>query len=583
LVILARLWYLQIAHGPELLAMSETQRTRLIRRVAARGTILDSSGRVLATSRAHFVISVLPDEVTKHPDVIPRLAAILQISQDDLVAKIKLNRPTPFDPVPISDDVSMDLLTKVEEQAPDLPGVLVVKDPKRDYQDEKICAHILGIARPISADRLEKLRSKGYRGGDIIGIDGLEATYESDLRGIDGGQRIEVNASGRIRHTLEEVKPQPGHTLKLTIDRDLQQAAYEALQDPLAMGHPGAVVAMDPNDGAVLAMVSVPSYDLNRYGKDFKQIASSPGSPLINRASGSAYPIGSTFKLVTAAAGLETGVLSPDSSDICNGQLRVGDRVFHCDKRSGHGRIYLPDAIGQSCDVFFWHVAQQLGDARLAEWARRFGLGSRTGIDLPPSSDRRGIVPTPDWKRKRFHQTWYPGDLINMAIGQGFVAASPLQVADYTAAIANGGTLYRPQLVRQILDSSVSPPRVLHELEPEVRGTLDLKQSTRDVILEGMRRAMLRHGTAETSHIPGLDVAGKTGSAQIIIHGQAGTNSVFTCFAPADHPRIVITVLVEDGGNGADTAAPIAQRLLAKYFKMDVALARIGGTTSGVD
>jgi penicillin-binding protein 2 len=566
--ILMRLWYLQIVKGSEFTAMATTLRSRLIRRVAGRGEIWDAKGHVLATNRPHFVVSVLPDEIKKNPQVLPRLAPLLHTTPDDLARLIKDNTTTPFDPVPVESDADMLLVTEVEEQRLDLPGVLILKDPSRYYTDGQLCTHVLGVVRPISADKLAKLRDQGYRGGDSLGVEGLEATYESDLRGKDGGQRVEVDARGRMRRVLEEIKPTPGHTLRLTLDSSLQKVTYDSLREALNRGLPGGAVAIDPRDGSVLAFVSLPSYDLNKYGSDYGKLLKDPLKPLINRVSGSHYPCGSTFKLITAAAGLETGAITPYSTDYCPGYIRLGRWIFHCDKRSGHGTLNFTSALGASCDVYFWHVGQRVGPEKLALWAERFGVGSRTGIDLPPSVDTKGIVPTDAWKRKHGYGPWRPGDTVNMAIGQGFVGVSPLQLADYTAAIANGGTLLHPHLVKEILDTTGARPVVLRRIEPSERGTLGLSPTFRNAIVAGMEKAVQPGGTAGSCAIPGLAVAGKTGTAEVFIRGKKANDSFFVCFAPADNPRIAIAVAVEGGGFGADTAAPIARRMLGEFFHL---------------
>ncbi len=585
LLIVSRLWYLQIVGGAEYALQSETQGIRVIRRVAERGIILDSRGRVLAASRPHYVVSVLPDELKKNPKVLSRLAQLLHITEDDLSALIDQNKTFPFDPVPVTSDVDMSLLSQIEEQRLDLPGVLIEKDPMRDYRDNQTCTHVLGVARPISGRKLEELKSKGYRGGDILGVEGLEASYESELRGKDGGQRIEVDAKGRLRHNLDSIPSEPGHTLHLSIDKDLQQASYDALKEELDQGHAGAAVAMDTRDGSILAFVSTPSYDLNRFGPDYNKIKDSPNMPLLNRVSRSTYPNGSTFKLITTAAGMETDVLSPNSTDYCSGSLKMGSRIFHCDKRSGHGNLNLLNAIGASCDVYFWHVAQRVGQSKLSAWAYNFGLGAKTGIDLPASEDAHGIVPSPEWKRKRFKRredaAWVPGDLINMAIGQGFVNVTPLQLVDYTAAIANGGTLWRPQLVREITRHSQGRDVTVRRMLAEPRGNLSIRQSTRDAIVAGMVRAMEPGGTGFSSSIAGLTIAGKTGTAETISHGEKVDNSVFTCFAPVENPQIAVTVLVEGGGHGSTAAAPIARRILARYFNLHIQNTQIGTLKSG--
>jgi penicillin-binding protein 2 len=329
-------------------------------------------------------------------------------------------------------------------------------------------------------------------------------------------------------------------------------------------GHPGAVVAMDPRDGAVLAYVSAPTYDLNHYAADYNTLMHDPQRQLINRVSGSYYPCGSPFKLVTAVAGLASGALSPATRDYCSGQIKLGSRIFHCDKRAGHGAIGFEDAIGQSCDIFFWHAAERIGPEAIADWARKFGMGARTGIDLPV--DVKGVVPDPDWKRKRRHGPWVPGDTLNMAIGQGYVGVTPLQLAVMASAIANGGAILKPQTVREIVDTSTG--RVIRRLQPRIRSRLGLEADARDAIVEGMRRAMLAKGTAEGSAIPGLEIAGKTGTAEAYSHGRRVSHSVFICFAPIGNPVIAVAVLVEGGGYGSDVAAPIARRVLNAYFNL---------------
>ncbi len=562
-----RLWLLQIVDGGELAELSKTQRTRLIRRIAARGVILDAKGRELAANRPHYVVSVLPDELKKNPQLLPRLAELLHTPAKDLQEQIDANRTTLFDPVPLMEDVDVALLTQIEEQRLDLPGVLITKDPKRFYVDKKLCTHVLGVTRPINAERLAKLKEQDYHGGDLLGVTGLEAQYETELRGRDGGQTIEVDAKGRMIHTLDEIKPTPGHNLKLTLDQDLQQATYSALNDELAKGHPCSAVAIDPNDGAVLAFVSMPSYDLNDYGKNYNALLKDPNKPLITRASQTAYPCGSPFKLITAAAGLETGKIVRSSPIYCPGFIYEGRR-WNCDVRSGHGSLALTRAIAASCDVFFWRTAQRVGKDALAEWAHHFGFGTPTGIDLPPSVDAKGRIPTPLWKRKARRGGWVEGDLLNMAIGQGDVGVTPLQLCNATAALANGGDVLRPQLVRAVIDISDGKPTVTRRLQREVRRKLTMSAENRNAIVAGMEQVVREHGTAAGFHIPGVSIAGKTGTAEVFRHGKkAPNNAFFVCFAPVDHPKIAIAVAVEGGGFGAVAAAPIARQMLLQYFK----------------
>jgi penicillin-binding protein 2 len=569
--IIARLWYLQIVKGAELAKESETLRTRTIRRLGARGVITDAKGRVLASSRPHYVVSILPDEIKKNPDVLPLLARILETDERELRVQIDKNKITPFDPVPVARDVTMTQLSRIEEQKFDLPGVLITRDPKREYRDNKLCTHVLGITRPISPERWEEVKDRGYLGSDYIGVEGLEAYYENELRGGEGGQVIEVNAQGRMTRVVGENKPQPGNILHLTLDLDLQRVAYKALSEQWGKGHPGAAVALDPNDGAVLAFVSMPSYDLNRYGVDFAKLVSDrKGTPLVNRASYSAYPCGSPFKLVTSVAGLETGSVTPYTTFGCSGSIRRG-RTWRCDVRSGHGAVNFPRSIGASCNVYLWLEAERVGEKSLTKWANRLGFGERTGLDLPAAADTAGTIPTEAWKQKRRHGEWYLGDTLNMAIGQGYVQTTPLQLALMAAAFANGGDLLRPQLVREIVDISSGKPVVKHTLKREVRRKVGWKPETRDAVVAGMIRVMQPGGTANGLGIPGISIAAKTGTAQA--GGTRKDHSIFVCFAPVEKPKIAIAVFVENGGFGAVTAGPIARRMLMRYFHKDVQIA----------
>jgi len=571
-----RLWYLQIVKGQELAEMADSQRTRLIRKAAPRGAILDSQGRPLATSRLQFVISIIPDEARNCPETYTRLAEMLHVPEVELhrqiAATMRHDRLTVTDPVPVVKDAAIDLMSQIEEKRVDLPGVLITRDPARYYVDHMTCTHVLGIARAINPEELTKENElgRGYHGGDVIGKEGLEKTYEDDLRGQDGGQWISVNAHGRIQHVLDEAAPMPGKTLRLTIDGDLQKEAYDALQQPLLEGHAGSAVAIDPRDGSILALVSTPSYNANLYTEKFKELLKSDMAPLINRATDSGYPCGSTFKLVTSAAGLETGAITTNSYIYCPGYLQVGNRTFKCDKAAGHGSLNLTDAIAKSCDVYFYRVGQMVGTEKLDYWAHNFGLGQKTGIDLPTNVDNPGLVPSPAWKKKTKRGPWVPGDLVNMSIGQGAVLVTPLQLACYTAALANGGDLLTPHLVKDVLDVSGAKPVVVRTIPRHVRGTLGISEEHRLAIVQGMKRAFEQGGTAHLLAIPGMEVAGKTGSAQMIFHGHHRTNSVFVCFAPADHPRIAVAVLVEGAGYGVEVSGPIARRMVSRYLHLNL-------------
>lgn len=579
-----RLWYLQLVRAPELTAMSQAQSVRTIRRVAPRGAIVDSKGRVIATNRFKFVVSISPDDAKKHPETLQSLAPLLKTDEETLKAKVfpiaitkagkvvQLNHP--YDPVPLDRDIGIDVLSQIEEQHLNLPGALVTRDPVRYYKDGIVCSHILGYTGLISEDQLGGPDFETYHGGDFVGKDGLEAHYEQELRGIDGGDNFTVDARGRMLRKLGEKKPQAGHTLKLAMDLDLQRKAYELLKeqyDGKNRRHPGthtgAIVALDPNNGEVLAMVSMPGYDANRYTADYNQNLANLWRPLFNRATSAAMPCGSPFKLVSAAAGLETGKLSQWTTHNCSGAMRLGRAKFKCDE--AHGTIAFENAIGASCNVYFYNVGQSVGPQTLADWADRFGLGKKTGIDL---SERAGRVPSPARRKARAKRrqdaNWYPGETLNMSIGQGDLQITPLQLANYVAALANGGTLWKPRLVHAIIDPSAPTDQQEQVLQPEENGKLGLRPENRQLIVSGMRHALFPGGTASGIAIPGLDIAGKTGTVEIGNTHQR--NSMFVCFAPIDHPKIALAVMIEGGGFGAETAAPIARQMLAAYFHIKV-------------
>ena len=581
-----RLWYLQLVKNAELSELSQTQSVKLLRRVAPRGVIMDAKGEVLATSRAKFVVSLAPDDAKKHPETLARLALLLGMPEDDLRDRVLptrigpngkkiVLRGKPFDPVPLDRDVDIKVLSQIEEQRLDLPGVVVSRDPVRYYKDNKMCAHLLGDTGLINEDQMRNPKYTSYHGGDYVGRDGLEAHYEQELRGEDGGEYVTVDARGRTLRRVSENKPRAGHGLKLALDLSLQKTAYDLLKEQFdgknrrnPGSHTGAIVALDSANGEVLALVSMPSYDLNTYGENYAILDKDKARPLFNRATSAALPCGSPFKLITAAAGLEAGKVGQYTTYFCPGYKRIGNRIFRCDEV--HRNTAFEKAIGASCNVYFYTVAEDVGPDALAEWAKKFGLGKTTGIDLP--SGQPGRVPSPAWKRKvardPANKIWYPGETANMAIGQGDLLVTPIQLANYTAALANGGTLWRPHLVREIVDTSGPKTTVVQAIAPEARGNLGLKPENLNLIVAGMRKTMQKGGTAFACAIPGLDIAGKTGTVEI----KQQRNSMFVCFAglPGEKPRIALAILVEGGGYGSETAAPMARRLLAQYFHITI-------------
>jgi penicillin-binding protein 2 len=398
-----------------------------------------------------------------------------------------------------------------------------------------------------------------------------------------------VDARGRTRQEVSNRDPIPGATVTLNIDSELQKIAYQELLAWAAKGKPGAAVALDPQTGAVLALVSIPSYDPNLFvggisSKDWKALQDNPLKPQINRAIYGAVAPGSTFKIITAAAGLEAGKTSVHDGDFCGGVIYLGRWAKRCHRRSGHGSVSFTSALARSCDVFFYHLGQRLGPETMAKYAREFGLGERTGVDLlrpgDPQVERAGTVPTPAYKKEVFEEEWVGGDTVDFAIGQSMLACTPIQMCNAAAAIGNGGTLYRPQLVKSIAQiDAKGRATILHQMKPEVLHKVGVSPETLRAVADGMRAVMVPGGTASHCAIPGVIMAGKTGTAQIRIRGRMRDNAWFVGYAPANNPRIAVCVFVETGGHGGTAAAPIARKIIARYLNVKIDGGQVVQTT----
>lgn len=628
-LLLARLWYLQVAHGQDFLAQAQSNQTRDVPISAPRGLILDRHGVVLATSRASHSVAVVPAALpSARRDPLGR-AAILgtlgfligmtpaQIEAQIAQAQAKGGRP--YDPVHLPVEVDLKTVTRVVENKARLgPAVLVTDDLRRFYPNGKLAAHVLGYSGGVTAEDLDKSRRgeqalnaqtlntqadgpttespsptipvslpnspapqsstrlsvpkpvRELKYDDAIGKIGLEKEYDAVLAGTSGAQQYEVDARGRPIQR-RGLKPEvPGHTLVLTLDARLQKAAENALDQAR---NSGAVAVIDPRSGEVLALASRPTFDPNIFGlpkaqfqKIWLQLNRDPKHPLINRAVTSRFPPGSTFKMITASAGLQQGTVTGKTVYVCNGGLKVG-RFFKC--WQVHGSENLSDAIAHSCDVFFYQTALHMGNPEssgptyLAQVARRFGLGVPTNIDLP--IDAKGLVPDPAWRKRRFPNNadrahWYAGNTLNMSIGQGDVLATPLQMALATGAVANGGTLWQPHLLREMRDPSGN--RVLERFKPKGQ-SVGIERKYMDMVRAGMR-AVVTRGTGRSIALPNVEIAGKTGSAEDVHN--ALPHAWFVCFAPYKNPTIAIAVIVENSGHGSDNAVPIAKKILEAAF-----------------
>ncbi len=549
-LVLGRLVQLQILQGDHNRELADENRIRVVRRLAPRGNIHDRHGRLLASSRLAFSVSVVPGELrlAGSPDAAAGLVKLLNIGEEDLHSRLDRPGASPYEALVVFRDAAAEVVARLEEHSPYLSGVSVLADAVRYYPEGELAAHVLGYVREINSEELARPENADYRPLDLIGKAGIEKVAEPILRGVDGGDQIEVDARGRRVRTLGTVPPYSGRAVWLTIDLDLQRAAEEALGD-----RPGAVVAMDPWSGEILALASSPSYDPNLFvgalsPEDWRRL-SGPGHPQHDRATTSRYPPGSLFKIVTAAAALESGECDTHSRFRCQGVYRIGSWGLRCWKRTGHGDLDFTDGFAKSCNVMFATLGRRVGPERLADMARRFGLGSPSGIDLPEESE--GLIPTPDWKRKTRGEPWYPGDTCQMAVGQGDCLVTPLQMAQEVAVIANGGNRVRPHVIHRV-EGEPEPRR------PGLRASVGLRQDTIAAVRAGMRGVVSPGGTAARIATDRYPIAGKTGTAQ----APAGPpHAWFGGFAPADSPRLAVAVVVEHGGNGSEAAAPIARYL----------------------
>lgn len=572
-VLLVRMWYLQVIKGSELYQRSESNsiRTRTIR--AVRGVILDTHRKVLVDNQAAFDILFHPQRAGNVQEVTKRFASLCAERSLPCPEEIlQIRRTRSVEPIRIEHNVSREKLALVEAHTLELPGMVSEVVPVRQYLQGEKMAHVIGYMGEIGPEDLAKEGIR-YSSGDMIGKFGIERYLDDSLRGTNGAETMVVNVVGKEVRVLGRVLPAAGHNVVLTIDSILQDAAWNALG-----GRPGAVVALDPRDGSVLAMVSSPSFDPNLFRggisvKDWKKLSQDPAHPLENRAVSGQYPPGSTYKLVVAAAALEEGLITPSTTFNCPGSFTLGNRTFRCWQKHGHGRISLHRAIVESCDVYFYNLGKLLGVDKIAQYARAFGFGDVTGIDLP--REKGGTIPTREWKLARFKKSWQPGETISLSIGQGFNTVTPLQLALAYGTLANGGTLWRPRVIRQIeaIDGSV-----IQAFAPEKKGALPISEKNRLLLRDALWGVVNEPGgTGGALRRKEADVAGKTGTAQVVgnlsdgkarsFSGRFRDHALFVCFAPYDRPEIVVAVIAENAGHGGSIAAPVARKVIDAYFE----------------
>lgn len=574
IVVIGQLWYLQVLEGGRFLDASDKNRIRVRPVAAPRGILFDRHGVPLVDNRPAFTLSLIPRELDRDPArravALARVATLLGLPYRDLEDGVARVSPDSFLPVRVRRGLTLDDVAKIEERKLELPGVIVEVEPQRTYPSSRFAAHLLGYVREANEEQLKQGR---HRRGDMVGQTGLERLLDEHLRGRDGGESIEVDAMGRAVRLVQQTEPHPGAQVITTIDRRIQEAAEGALE-----GRAGAIVVMDPRNGDVLAMASAPAFAIDRFTGTIDRdawlaVVRDPEHPMLNRALQTQYAPGSVFKVVVTAAGLQEGTLTPLDRVHCGGEFHLGAWTFKDWKEGGHGAVDLHRAMAQSCNVFFYQAGLKIGGAAITKYASAFGFGRPTGVDL--QSEKPGFLPQPKVRRGR--QIWQAGETVNLSIGQGALLVTPIQVARFMAAVANGGVLWKPRLVQRVERADRS---TIYSDPGQVMGHVDLspvvwaflKQSLWSVVNEG--------GTGAAARIPGLDVAGKTGTAQMIANSKSSRgedHAWFAAFAPAREPEVVVVVLVERGGKGGQVAAPIAKKILNAIFLEKVAAVALGG------
>ena len=575
-----RIWYLQIIHGQYFHELSENNRIRMVSLPGYRGLIKDRNGVTLVNIRPSFNLYITPEDARDLPSTLKALQERIIFNLDEVLLRIKEARP--HIDVLILSDVDRKDVAFIEENKLRLPGVKLKVEPLRNYVYDDMGSQSLGYLGEISKSALNDLKGSDYRQGDFIGKDGLEKVYEFNLRGQKGYKEVEVDVAGRELRVVRKLPPKSGNHLILTIDQRIQKIVDEMMIGTADEPKNGSIVVIDVQTGEILAMTSKPAYDPNLFAAgisrvNWRKLSLHPAHPLQNKSIDGQYPPGSTYKIVTAYAGLEEQVVSSDTTIFCPGSFRLGRGRYRCWKKGGHGRVNLHQALVQSCDVYFYTVGHRLGIDRLALYARKMGLGDFTGIILP--GEKPGLIPSSQWKMKAKKEPWQPGETISASIGQGYNLVTPLQQANMMAYVANGGRLMRPHLVKRIEDSD---GRVLKVFLPEAISKEKLNAKTLKLIRHALKGVVHEpHGTGRRAWLKNIEIAGKTGTAQVVamkkdeeiskddeIPYHFRDHAWFVAFAPYENPRIAVAVIVEHGGHGGSSAAPVAKKIIQKYFEL---------------
>lgn len=565
-------WYVQIVRGEHYYALSENNRIRSVRVMAPRGYVLDRHGSILVDNQPGYTLHLYRREAKDLEASVDFAAGVLKLPRDQVRARVDRGLRDPeFLPITIAENLAIEDVAAIEARAPEHPEFVITVAQRRLYTLGTAAAHALGYLSEASPEQIRSGENE-YRLGDWMGQKGVEGSYEKLLAGVDGQRRVVVDSHGREITEEERVEARPGQNVFLTLDLELQRIAESYFQDKV-----GSAVAMDPRTGEILTLVSSPSYDPNWFTRrvsssEWAGLLKDPHTPLQNRAIQNAFSPGSVFKIFLAYGALAEGLVDPEQRVFCPGHATFYGRTFRCHKKEGHGWVDLRNAIKVSCDVYFYTLGRRLGIDRIAEISRDFGFGASTGIDLP--FEKSGLVPSEEWARQKRHARWYPSETISVAIGQGPVLVTPLQIARALSCLVTGGRLPTPHLFLASQDPRSGAPL---RYQVETRAGLALEPAKAAIVKDGMWAVVNEPGgTAFSSRVPGLDIGGKTGTAQVIgreavVRAGADKKKLedhawFTGFATVEDPRLVVVVFVENGGHGGAVAAPLARQIFAKFF-----------------
>jgi len=581
LLLLGRLYWMQIARHEHFQTLSENNRLRLRTIRAPRGLILDRNEQPIAETEPSFDLVCFPGDVPDLANELRLLSAVVEFDVDEIREKVlTAAKANPFQSISVARDIRFEQVSVIELNREALPGFSILVEAKRSYPFGPEFAHVLGYVGEASEEDLESRDEISV--GAIVGKNGLEKVLENRLRGVNGGRYVEVDAAGRDRRLVREIVPLRGDTVQTTLDADLQKVAYEAMSN-----RAGTAIALDPRSGEVLAFVSSPAYDPNAFSrgltrKEWQALVGDPRKPMQNKGIQGTYAPGSTVKPFLVLEALERRLRGERETVNCIGEFTLGDRTFRCWKEQGHGRVDMYKAVVQSCDVYFYSLGLRLDPDRLAELERALGLGIVTGIDLP--GERKGLVPDTAWKREERKSRWHEYESVLLGIGQGAIHVTPLGMLSAYSAIATGGKAMRPRLVRRI----VRADGTADEIPDEVRASLDFRPDTVRFLRQALSGVVNDYGTGGAAKLPGIEVGGKTGTAQVAamkgkriksedLPYEYRDHAWFVGFAPVKDPEIAVVALMEHGGHGGSAAAPVVNAVMREYFRQRPADPARGG------